>query len=146
VAEESHAAVVRSFYEAINDRDAAVIAHIADTVFAPDICLVIPPSLPYGGTVTGAAKLGAMFTRMLTAPSPVGAHSIVIADIVDGGDLVGARLRFDWFPPGSTDSVESGALELWRFEDDRVTEISAYYWDTAELVTATKRAQGVPTA
>jgi len=136
VSEVTNGSVVRSFYEAITNRDAAVIAHLAEHVFAPDIRLVMPESLPYGGTVTGAATLGTMFTRMLGAPAPVGATKIVVADIVDAGDLVAARIEFDWYPPRGAEPVPSGALELWRFTGDRVTDIAAYYWDTAALVAA----------
>ena len=128
------ASVVRSFYEAINAKDATMLAAIAEGAFAPGISLVLPPSLPYGGTVEGATKLGKLFTRLVAAPVPVGAHKIRIVDLVDGADVVAAQLEFDWYAPGSTHGIASGALELWRFEDERVAEIRAYYWDTAALV------------
>ncbi len=132
-----NSAVVRAFYDAINGRDAAAVGGTIEAAFAPDATLILPPSLPYGGTFTGAAKLGRMFAGMVGSSALVGAQRIDVTDVIDGGDRVAAQLEFDWYPPGGSVPVHGGALELWTFADGRVTEIRAYYWDTAELAAAT---------
>lgn len=126
-----YANVVREFYRAVSDKDADAIAKLVGERFAEGVTLVLPPSLPYGGTFTGARKFGRMFAGMMSAPDPVGAVAIVVTDVVDGGDRVAAQLEFDWYAPGSRTSIRTGALELWSFNDGLVTEIRAYYWDTA---------------
>jgi ketosteroid isomerase-like protein len=130
----SRADVVRGFYAAIAAKDVAALNDVVTTRFAEDIALVIPASLPYGGTVTGASKLGRMFTAMASAPTPMGATDITVVDVVDGGDVLCAAIEFEWIYPGTSNSVSSGALEVWRFAGDRVVEIRAYYADTAALL------------
>jgi ketosteroid isomerase-like protein len=131
-----NAAVVSGFYDAINAKDGDALGALIADHFALDASIVWPASLPYGGTVSGAAKLGRLFTSMLAAPAPIGPDKVSVLGLVDGGDQVAAQLSFDWFAPGSSSSIASGALELWSFADGLVTEIRAYYWDTAELVSA----------
>lgn len=135
-----NAEVVASFYTAVNAKDATAISTLIADHFAPDVSLIWPSSLPYGGTVTGSGKLGRMFAGMLASPVPMGPDQVSVLGLVDGGSQIAAQLSFDWFAPGTSESVASGALELWSFADGLVTEIRAYYWDTAELVhTQTER-------
>lgn len=129
-----NADVAADFYAAVNAEDGDAIAELIAAKFAADVELIWPSSLPYGGTVRGAAKLGRLFFAMAGAPAPVGPDKVSVVSIVDGGDQVAARLEFDWYAPGSNTAIASGALELWTFVDGRVTEIRAYYWDTAELI------------
>jgi hypothetical protein len=127
-----YADVIREFYRAVAGKDAAAIATLVRERFAEDATLVLPPSLPYGGTFAGAGKLGRLFGRMAAAPEPVGADGIVVVDVIDGGTTLAARLEFDWYAPGSRTPIRTGALEAWAFDDDGfVREIRAYYWDTA---------------
>ena len=134
VSRTSRAAVVRGFYEAIAAKDVTALNDIASNRFAEDIALVIPASLPYGGTIVGATKLGRMFGAMAAAPTPMGASDITVTEIIDAGDVICAAIEFEWIYPGTSNSLRSGALEVWRFADDRVTEIRAYYTDTAQLL------------
>jgi hypothetical protein len=130
----SEAACVRAFYEAVAAKDGPAIQAIVETSFAPDAEMIWPSSLPYGGVVSGAARLARMFAAVAAAPAPVGAAELTIVDIVDGGDRVAARVDFDWYAPGSASAVRSSALELWIFDGGLVREVRAYYWDTAELL------------
>jgi hypothetical protein len=130
----SAAAQVRAFYEAVAAKDGPALRAIVETSFAPDAAMIWPSSLPYGGVVSGAAKLGRMFAAVAVASVPVGAVDLAIVDIVDGGDRVAARVDFDWYAPGSGTAVHSSALELWTFDGGLVREVRAYYWDTAELL------------
>lgn len=126
-----HTQVVRDFYQAVAAKDAAALEALIFARFADDVVIIWPDSLPYGGSVRGAATLSKVFGRMTAAPEPVGPAGLELVGIVDGGNQVAAQLEFDWYPPGSGESIRTGALELWTFTDGLVREIRAYYWDTA---------------
>jgi ketosteroid isomerase-like protein len=128
------AAIVREFYRAVASKDAAALEQLITGHFDADASVVFPESLPYGGTVRGAAKLARLFARMASAPAPVGAADLVLAGLADGGDRIAAQVEFAWYAPGSRVAVPSSALELWTFAGGRVREIRAYYWDTAALI------------
>jgi ketosteroid isomerase-like protein len=133
--------VVREFYRAIAAKDAAALGQLLSSRFDPEVTITWPESLPYGGTVKGARALSALFVGMLKATKPVGPAAIEVLGLTDGGDEVAARLEFDWYAPGSSTAIRTGALELWSFtENGSVLEIRAYYWDTAACVTAVKGA------
>ncbi|MCG7207407.1 nuclear transport factor 2 family protein [Streptomyces arenae] len=130
--QDDRVTLVRTFYRALADRDSAALEGLVAKAFSPEVTLVLPDSLPYGGTVTGAGRLARMFGRMASSPVRVGPVGPVVTAIVDGGDRIGAQLEFDWYPPGSPHALSTGALELWTFDGDGlVREIRAYYWDTA---------------
>jgi uncharacterized protein len=132
-APDSPVTVVRAFYQAINDHDAASIGALIDQNFSQDAALELPPSLPYGGRVESARRLRTMFTGMLTSSTRVGPDTIAVKDIIDGGDRVVAQLEFGWGARGAAEPVQPGALELWTFADGRVRELRAYYWEPAAL-------------
>lgn len=131
--------IVQSFYAAINQRDAAAMEAIIAQSFAEEATVEFPSSLPYGGLLQGAPTLRKVFAGMAGGKSSVGPRALTVEAIVYHDDLAVAVLGFDWYPTGSGDSVPSGACETWRFEDGKVIEIRAYYWDTATLVAALPR-------
>lgn len=130
------AEIVSRFFGAIAEHDHDGLGELIDRCFQPGAVAVIPASLPYGGRVETAARLRTMFQRVASGPGPAGPQSIAVRGLVDGGDRVAVQLDFDWRVPGTGHDVASGALELWSFVDGRVSEIRAYYWDTAALVNA----------
>ena len=130
------AAVVERFYAGVSAGDAALIAAVVDEHFDDDTVIEWPPSLPYGGRVAGAARLRKMFVAMAGADQKVGPDGLEVITITTSGSTVAAQLSFDWYPPGKTEAVPSGALELWTFADDKVRSVRAFYWDTAALVGA----------
>ena len=123
--------VVRAFYDAVVRRDSGALTELVSRSFREDAAIIWPEGLPYGGRVDGARRLGKVFAGMASSPDPVGPDGLAVVSVVDGGDQVAAQLTFDWRAPGSSQSIPSGALELWTFDDGLVTEIRAYYWDTA---------------
>jgi len=125
--------VVRAFYDAVARRDATAIAELVSGSFREDAAIIWPEGLPYGGRVEGSRRLGKLFVGMAASPEPVGPDDLELVSVVDGGDQVAAQLTFTWHAPGSGGSAPSGALELWEFEEGLVSEIRAYYWDTAAL-------------
>jgi ketosteroid isomerase-like protein len=128
--------VARTFYEAVSAGEVDVIAAVVDEHFSADAAIEWPASLPYGGRVEGAHRLRKMFAAMAGSDVKVGPDALEVLSVTADGDRVAAELTFNWFPPGKTESVASGALELWTFEAAKVTGIRAYYWDTAALVAA----------
>lgn len=141
MAQSSNAEVVRNFYAAIAGSDAAAIGSLIADRFAPDATFVWPASLPYGGQISGAARLSKVFMGMAASPVPVGPSDLAVVRIVDGGDSVVAELTFTWHAPGSDETIESGALECWTFDGSLVSEVAAFYWDTAacrDLVQSTQ--------
>ena len=127
----SPAEIVRDFYDAVVRRDAQDLVALVERSFRDDAAITWPDGLPYGGRVEGARRLGKLFAGMATSAAPVGPENLEVEAVIDGGDKVAAQLRFDWRAPGSADSIPSGALEVWTFECGLVSEIRAYYWDTA---------------
>jgi ketosteroid isomerase-like protein len=136
--------VVRAFYDAVVRRDAATLTALLEASFRDDAAMVWPEGLPYGGRVEGARRLAKVFGGMAASPTPVGPERLEVLSLVDGGDQVAAHLTFDWRAPGSDESIPSGALELWTFEDGLVAEIRAYYWDTAACRDLVQKAQAAP--
>jgi hypothetical protein len=133
------AALIREFYSALSEKHAAAIGRLVEQSFSSEVTLVLPDSLPYGGTVTGADRLGRMFVRMASMPVDIGPVRPVVTDIVNGGERLAVQLEFDWYAPGVPDPLRSSALELWTFDGaGLVREIRAYYWDTAACAALTQ--------
>lgn len=130
----SRIAVVETFYTAV--RSSGDVGSVIDEHFAADASVEWPASLPYGGRVDGAHRLSRMFAQMAVSDVKVGPDALDVVSITASGDHVAAELAFDWFPPGKTTAIASGALELWTFAGDEVRSIRAFYWDTAALVAA----------
>lgn len=129
-------AVVERFYAAVNAGDADAVGAVVDDHFAEDAAVEWPPSLPYGGQVEGAHRLRKLFAGMAGSEAKIGPDAVKVLSITGDGDHVAAELAFDWYPPGKSRSVPSGALELWAFEGGKVRTIRAFYWDTAALTAA----------
>jgi len=135
--------LVRAFYDAVAAKDAGALSEIVTGSFREDASITWPDGLPYGGRVEGASRLARLFAGMASSRVPVGPEGLEVISIVDGGAQVVAHLEFQWHAPGSTESIPSGALELWTFDRGLVSEIRAYYWDTAacrDLVNDTQAA------
>lgn len=128
--------VVERFYAAVSAGDGETIGTVVDESFADDAAITWPSSLPYGGRVEGATRLRKMFVAMTASETKIGPDRLTVDSLTASGDTVAAQLSFDWYPPGKTEPVPSGALELWTFDAGSVQTIRAYYWDTAALVAA----------
>ncbi|MEV6985388.1 nuclear transport factor 2 family protein [Sphaerisporangium sp. NPDC051017] len=129
--EPSGSDVVHRFYAAVAAKDAEAIGRLIDELFAEDAVLTLPPSLPYGGQVSGARRLRRMFTGSASSTVKVGPVDLRITSVTVGDDRVAVELAFDWYAPGSDDPLATGAVEIWTFADGRVAAIDAYYRDTA---------------
>ncbi|XVQ15855.1 nuclear transport factor 2 family protein [Spirillospora sp. CA-255316] len=128
------ASVVRDFYRAMSEGDGVAIRALVRERFADGATLCWPESLPYGGSLSGRTKLERVLGAATDAVEPAGVRNLRLTGLVDGGDRVAAQLEFDWYSAGGVLAVAgTGAVELWTFASGRVTEIKAYYWDTAVL-------------
>jgi ketosteroid isomerase-like protein len=127
-------AVARAFYEALVAGDADTVGALADRWFAPDAVLELPPSLPYGGRVESAHRLRRMFTAMAAGAIPAGPTGLRVVSVTGDEESAAVRLEFDWVATSGAEPVTSGALELWTFTEGSLTEIRAFYWDTAALL------------
>lgn len=125
------AELVRTFYRAVASHDGAAVAALVAEHFAEDVTLHLPGSLPYGGTVEGRRRLERAFRGAAEAPEPVGPTGLEVLDVVVGGDRCAVQLRFDWHAPGGGVVTGTGAVELWTFDGGLVTDVTAYYSDTA---------------
>jgi len=124
--------VVRAFYQAVSTGDADAVRSLVRERFADDAVFHWPESLPYGGSVSGRAKLERVLGGAAAATEPVGVRKLQLACVIDGGDRVVAQLEFDWYAPDETGFLPgTGAVEVWTFAGGQVSEIKAYYWDTA---------------
>lgn len=123
--------IVRSFYSAVAGRDARRLQELVVDHFADHAALEFPQSLPYGGRVESARILAKVFVGMASAPVRVGPQAVSVSDLVVDGDIVVARVTFDWFAAGLDEGLPHSALEMWRFEEGKVVEMTAYYWDSA---------------
>lgn len=121
--------VVRAFYEAVIKRDAEALSELITTSFREDAAVEWPAGLPYGGRIEGARTLRKVFAGLAAPQAVMGPENVELVSIIDGGQQLAAELAFDWRGNGAT--VATGALELWSFDAGLVTEIRAYYWDTA---------------
>lgn len=122
--------IVAAFYEAAAARDAAALDALLERSFHEDAAVHWPEGLPYGGRVEGRAILRKVFAGLATPEPVMGPENLAVVSVIDGGgDQVVAQVSFDWRANGV--AIASGALELWTFADGLVTEVRAYYWDTA---------------
>ncbi|WP_182379295.1 nuclear transport factor 2 family protein [Nocardioides sp. WS12] len=122
--------IVAAFYEAAAGRDAGALDALLESSFHEDAAVHWPEGLPYGGRIEGRAILRKVFAGLATPDPVMGPENLTVVSVVDGGgDQVVAQVAFDWRANGAT--IASGALELWTFAGGLVTEVRAYYWDTA---------------
>ncbi|MFT4081012.1 MAG: nuclear transport factor 2 family protein [Nocardioides sp.] len=126
------AQIVTDFYTALAARDPDRIRELADLGFAEGISAQLPASLPYGGEVSGQRRLSKMFQAMARGGAELGPRDLRLTSVIDGGETVAARMRFDYARPDGV--IASSAVEVWSFRDGRATRIEAYYDDTAALV------------
>ena len=126
------ASVVRAFYQAMSAGDGEAVRAVVRDRFADSVTLSLPESLPYGGVLSGKRKLERVLPA--AAAGSAGVQNLRLAGLVDGGDRVAAQLEFDWYTAaGALCVAGTGAVELWTFTSGLVTEIKAYYWDTAKI-------------
>ncbi len=135
-------AVVAEFYDAVTRRDSDRLARLIDAAFHPDVVLMLPDSLPYGGAIRGAERVRRALLGAAGSPKPVGPHQVAVTSVCSAATntplRIAVELEFVWYAPGAEKGIASGAVEMWSFDaTGMVVQIRAYYADTAALVAAT---------
>jgi hypothetical protein len=124
----SNAQVAYCFLIRLNDDDDPTDAY---GLLAPGATLTEPDGLPYRGSYAGVDALNlrflpAFFGAWQTARStPIG--------ITQGGDSVAILIEFNATARQSGRLVRTHLIELYRFDNGRITEIWPYYFDTAAV-------------
>jgi ketosteroid isomerase-like protein len=97
------------------------------TMLADDVCIVLPPSIPHGGTYRGHEGARLLRSRLLASWSEFDAD---ILDYLVGQDSVIAIIKLRAVARATGRKVEARIAEYWRFRAGQVVELSAYYFDT----------------
>jgi ketosteroid isomerase-like protein len=125
---------VERFYRSLVAHDASAVEQFCAQWFDPEATLDFPESLPYGGQVRGAERIGRLFRGMCRGPGPTGPRGLQLLGVVGSSTRVYAELAFDYLRSDGA-LVATGAVELWRIAGGRVVAVEAYYRDTAALLT-----------
>jgi ketosteroid isomerase-like protein len=124
-------------------QDADALILLVESSFAADAVVIFPDGLPYGGRIEGARRFARLLAGLASGASSIGPQRLRLDGLIAEGDEVVARLTFDWHASNRV-STPSGALELWTFAEGKVTELKAYYWDTAACHDLFESVEAVP--
>jgi len=105
----------------------------AAELMTPDCLVVEASALPFAGTYRGIEGLQQLFARFAAAITP---KDLRFLPMLTGPDLVCAQLEIV-VEHGGKDVILK-VVEVLRFENGRVAELTPYYFDSA-LVNAVSR-------
>ncbi|HUA90230.1 MAG TPA: nuclear transport factor 2 family protein [Steroidobacteraceae bacterium] len=106
-----------------------------------EVTIVLPDSLPHGGTYQGKAGARALRARLLGAWR---AFDVVVLEYLSGGDSVVGLIHLKGVLSATGRSVDTRIAEYWRLRAGRVVELSAYYFDTHAVARALHPAAAGP--
>jgi ketosteroid isomerase-like protein len=120
------AAVVEAFLAAIASADLEAAGALMD----PDVVVIEPATLPYGGVYRGAE---AFFGTL--APAIFGAMDVAIGDVVvfDGGDTVAARMNLTFTARGTRQALMMPVVEAYDVRAGKITKIEVFPHDAGVL-------------
>jgi ketosteroid isomerase-like protein len=131
--------VVRAVYAAFTSADPEKIERAVRELFADDVVVHEPESLPWGGRYDGIETVAAMTVGLADPSAPVDAGNLTIDQVFVGEDStsgpfhVVAAVSFPW--RGHT-TIAMRALEWFTVDHGKVTEIRVFLWDTAAAIAA----------
>ena len=97
----------------------------------PDIVVIQPASLPWGGTYRGRnAFVGDLFAQM-TADFEIGMDEV---RVIDGGEVVAAQMTCAFTSRKTGQALRIPYVEVYEFADDLIRTITVYPSDTKLLV------------
>lgn len=120
--------LLRGIFDRFASGDAAGAIETLLAACDPEVLVVEPPSLPYGGEYRGADGVLAAFGYVASHLGD--ASGLRVESVIGDGDEVVVRLVLPWRTPAGA-SIELPVLEWYRFADGRITEIRPHLWDTA---------------
>ena len=99
--------------------------------FDPNMVLMEPESLPYGGTYRGLAEIGAAIGKIMKYVDLAG---LKLERIVADEETAIASLIATWrYADGQTRQVPM--RECYTFNGGKVVAMNVFYWDVAALLT-----------
>ena len=130
--------VVEQVLDAAAQGDLGRFAELLEAHCARDLVVHEAGSLPYGGTHYGVSGF---MTLLAEISGYIDATSMVVEAIAGDGDNVVLRARSKWIaPPYDEAPLEIVVSEWWTFRDGKVVEVMPFYFDTAALLDAKRRA------
>ncbi len=126
IRETEATAAVRRFIDAVSTMDADAMA----AVLHPDIVVIEPEGLPYGGIYQGAETF---FTTLL--PEIAGAFSLGVEDahIFDGGDTAACRMTAVYTSHRTGAVVRMPYVEVYDVAGGLITRADVYPQDVTAL-------------
>jgi hypothetical protein len=126
--------IVREFYAGVIGGDTDRVNAAIDSHFSQDAIVRMPESLYYGGEYQGAATLKKLFAGLAHPKSAVRADTMQLERVGGSGDYVVTLLSCEW-RGRSGGKLQTRITEWIEFDEkDRITEICAFYADTAQCV------------
>jgi uncharacterized protein len=124
--------LVRSAYEAYNDRDQAGVL----AAFDPDIDWHVPDSLAWGDHVRGLEAVGRFFEGL--RPYMGEDHRVAIGELIGAGDRVVALVSHQGTAPGG-EPYDVPSIMVWTARDGRLVALYEQL-DTLAMARATEGA------
>jgi ketosteroid isomerase-like protein len=126
-------ATFERFFAAVSGRDRATV----EAMLHPEFTITEAPSLPYAGRYDGAEGWRRLNRAVAAAWSNL---AVEVTEIFgETPDALVVRMSMSGTAPGGA-TFTTSILEIWRFEGERIREITPYYFDTHHLVALHARA------
>jgi hypothetical protein len=123
---------VGEFYGLLADGRGDEVARFVAANFADNATLSRPDSLPGGGVLAGADRIGKFMRLAASGVAGVSLRSVHETQSSDGVSVF-AEVAIN------LGGVDTTAIEWWTFSSEGVTSLRAYYWDTAAILAAARR-------
>ena len=120
------AAVVKEFLAAIASADLQAASALID----PDVVVIEPASLPYGGIYRGAEAFFGTLTKAIFEAMELSFGDVVV---FDGGDTVAARIDLTFTARGTRQTLAMPVVEAYDVRAGKISKIEVFPHDTAAL-------------
>jgi ketosteroid isomerase-like protein len=126
VSKTSAGAVVEKLLAAFGAADADAL----QPLFDPNVEVIEPAGLPYGGVYKGAA---AFFEQLL--PAIAGPFELTVSDsrVFDGGDAAAANMVLSFTSRRTGETIHMPYVEIYRVADGLITQVDVYPQDVTAL-------------
>src|SRR5439155_9678781 len=115
---ESNAVVVERLLSAVRDLD----VQAALGCLHPEVQVVEPVSLPYGGTHVGVAGFMTIFTKLTETASV----SLPKFQVIDGGSVIVGHIELGLKAHAGRAELKLPVIELYTVSDGLITQIDVY--------------------
>ena len=116
-----------------HDRSTPEAAETYARFMSPDLRVIEPGSLPYGGVFQGPEQL-AEFERLFH--ETWSHHEYEVERYAEAGEYVAVSINLRMTSRANGRQVSSRVAEWWRVVDGKVVEIELFYEDTAAVLHA----------